>query len=62
MKVTMSKAVGQYDQPLLQPHEQIIDLPGFVLGFVLFDFTKGKGVQLPVVAEHNSVAAVPLLQ
>ncbi len=55
-------AIGQHDQPLLQPHEQVIDLPGFVLGFVLLDFTNGKGVQLAVVAEQNSVTAVSLLQ
>jgi hypothetical protein len=29
---------------------------------VLFDFTKGKAVQLSVVAEKNSVAAVSFLQ
>ena len=55
-------AFGQHQQPLLQPHEQVIDLPGFVLGFVLLDFANGKGVQFAVVAEQNSVAAVSFLQ
>ena len=55
-------AIGQHDQPLLQPHEQVIDLPGLVLGFVLLDFANGKGVQLAVVAEENPVASVSLLQ
>jgi hypothetical protein len=55
-------APGQHQQPLLQPHEQVIDLPGFGLGFVLPDFTNGKAVQFAVVAEQNSVAAVSLLQ
>ena len=55
-------AFGQHQQPLLQPHEQVIDLPGLVLGFVLLDFANGKGVQLAVVAEENSVASVSLLQ
>jgi hypothetical protein len=47
---------------LLQAHEQVIDLPGFVLGFVLPDFANGKSVQLAVVAEKNSVTSVALLQ
>ena len=55
-------AFGQHKKPLLQPHEQVIDLPGFVLGFVLLDFTNGKGVQFAVVAEQNSVTAVSFLQ
>src|SRR5579875_1467764 len=43
----------QHDQPLLQPHEQVIDLPSLVFGLVLLDLTNGKGVQLAVVAEKN---------
>jgi hypothetical protein len=52
----------QKTSPLLQPHEQVIDLPGLVLGFVLLDFTNGQGVEFSVVAEENPVASVWLLQ
>ena len=55
-------ALGQHQKPLLQPHEQVIGLPSLVLGFVILDFTNGKGVQLAVVAEKNSVTSVALLQ
>ena len=55
-------AIWQHQKPLLQPHEQVIDLPGFVLGFILLDFANGKSVQFAVVAEQNSVAAVSHLQ
>ena len=44
-------AVRQHQQPLLQPHEQIIDLPGLVLGFGLFDRADGEGVPPAVVHE-----------
>jgi len=47
---------------LLQAHEQVIYLLGLVLGLVLLDFAKGKGVKFPVVAEKNSVAADSFLQ
>jgi hypothetical protein len=56
------RGFGQYEQPLLQAQEQGIDRLGLVLGFVLFAFTNGKGVEFSVVAEENLVASVSLLQ
>ncbi len=56
------RAFRQHQQPLLQPHEQVVGLPGLVLGLVLRDFANGKAVQLAAVAEENPVAAVPFLQ
>ena len=44
-------AIGQHQQLLLEPHEQVIDLPGLVLGFRLFNGTDGEGVPPAVVAE-----------
>jgi hypothetical protein len=55
-------AVRQHEEPLFEAHEQVINLPGLVLGFVLLDFTNGKGMQFSMVAEENPVASVSLLQ
>src|SRR5438105_2328175 len=52
------RAFGQHKQPLLQSHEQVIDLPRLVLGLVPFDLAKGEGAQFSVEAEENSVASV----
>jgi hypothetical protein len=46
---------------LLEPHQQVIDLCGFGLGFVLGDFAKSQGSLFAVVAEENAVAAATLL-
>src|ERR1700722_15569635 len=54
--------VRQDQKPLLEPHKQVIDLPGLGLGFALLDFANGKGVQFAVVAEYVAANTVFLLQ
>jgi hypothetical protein len=52
-------SLRQYDQPLLQPHEQVIYLSGFRLGLALLDFTNGKAVEFSAMAEQPPAAATP---
>ncbi len=44
-------AFGQDDEALLQTHEEVIDLPGLVIGLLVADGTHGEGVPLAVVHE-----------
>jgi hypothetical protein len=51
-------AGGQRDQPLREPHEQIIDLVGLGLG----DAANRESPLLPLVLEEDPVAAVMILE
>jgi hypothetical protein len=37
-------ALGQHQQPLLEAHQQGIDLAGLVVGLLRGDFANGKGM------------------
>ena len=52
----------QRDQPLAEPHEQIIDLVGLGLRLGLGDPAEREGALLPLVSKKIAVAAVPLLE
>ena len=52
----------QREQPLREPHEQVIDLIGLGLGLGLGDAANGENPLLPLVLEEDAVAAVPVLK
>jgi hypothetical protein len=54
-------ALGQHEEPLLEPHEEVLDLAGLGLGLVGLDLPDGEGELFASEAEKNSVTAVPFL-
>jgi hypothetical protein len=52
----------QFDQPLLEPHQQVFNLGGLGVGLLMRDLAHRDEVLLAVVAEDGSEASVPLLE
>ena len=52
----------QFDQPLLKPHQQVINLGCFARGFLSGHLAEGEQLLFAVTAEMEAVASAPLLK
>ena len=50
-------ALGQFDQPLFEPHEEVFDLGRFRLGFLGGNLADHQEMLLAVMAENEAVGA-----